>query len=375
MKLVLVGPAYPFRGGIAHFANALAGHLRESGAMVQVVNFRRLYPAFLFPGKSQFEPEAAPEWEGVIDALNPWTWGASVGAIIRERPDAVVFQYWEPMLAPVFGTIARRLAQSGVRTWCVVHNALPHQWRPGARLLGRYFLGACDGLIALSRKVEDELGRMVSPRVKIKRLFHPYYTHFGERVPQAEARRRLGVDLSARMILFFGMVRKYKGLQLLLEALSRVRDEIQEVQLIVAGEFYDDPAPYRDFIRNHSLEGCVRLENRYIPAAETADYFSAADVVALPYRSGTQSGVLSAALHFECPFIVSRAGGIAEMAPPAGGIIVPVGDPASLARALAQFFREAKMEELRHAIRLEKSCHTWGRFCSEMFALLEGQPF
>ncbi len=355
--IVLVGPAPPYRGGIAHFTEATARGLEARGHRVEVVTFSRQYPELLFPGKTQYAPGAAsgahvpPASAGagsahvpaarLVDSVNPLTWWRAGRHVARRRPDAVLFQHWMPFFGPAFGTMSRVVRRcSEARVLAVVHNALPHERHVGDRLLSRYFFSACDGFVVMSEAVGRDL-RGLHVRAPVRRAEHPVYERFGVAPARDEARRRLGLPPEAHVLLFFGLVREYKGLRTLIEALPHVLEKLPHVHVVVAGEFYDDPAPYHALIRRHGLEEHVLLHNRYVPDAEVPHYFAAADVVVQPYRRATQSGVAQVAYHFEAPLIVTDVGGLAEVVPHGrAGLVVPPDDPPALAAAVIRYFEE-----------------------------------
>ncbi len=358
-RITLVGPAPPYRGGIAHFTEAMARGLEARGHEVAVVTFSRQYPALLFPGKTQYAPGAeAADYPAarLIDSVSPISWWQAGRAVARQAPDAVVFQHWMPFFAPAFGTMARVIRRrSGARVLAVVHNALPHERRVGDRLLSRYFFSACDGFVIMSEAVERDL-RGLGLRGPVRRAAHPVYDRFGAAPSQQEARRRLGLPTDAPVLLFFGLVREYKGLRTLIEALPRVLEKLPDVHLVVAGAFYDDEAPYRALIRARGLEEHVALHNRYVPDEQVPDYFAAADVVVQPYVRATQSGVAQVAYHFETPLIVTDVGGLAEAVPhERAGLVVPPEDPAALAEAVIRYFEEGWRKRLSDGMRRLKT--------------------
>jgi glycosyltransferase involved in cell wall biosynthesis len=369
--IALVGPAYPYRGGIAQFQQALSAGLEARGHRVSVVTFSRQYPDLLFPGKTQYEPDAreddarAPR---LIDTLSPPSWYRTARHLARLEPDAVVFQYWMPFFAPAYGVIARRVRKRRIKPLVVVHNALPHEKRPGDALLSRFFLKACAGFITLSASVGRDL-ESLDVAGPIRQVGHPVYDTYGESIPAPEARQRLGVPRDVPVLLFFGFIRRYKGLHVLLESLPAVLKQHPDVHVLVAGEFYDDEAPYHATIARHGLGARVHLHTRYIPHEEVSRYFSAADVVIQPYTSATQSGVVQIAYHFEKPVIVTDVGGLAEVVPDGrAGFVVPPEDPGALAQAIIRFIREDEAENMRAGVREEKQKYSWDR----LYEALEG---
>ncbi len=373
-RVVLVGPAHPYRGGIAQFTDSLARGLRLDEHDVSIVTFSRQYPKVFFPGKSQYTTEHASvhrrssdtelESTALIDSVDPRTWFDAGRHIADVEPHAVIFQYWLPFFAPAYGVLAGRIRKrlDRVRILAVVHNVLPHERRPGDVTLARYFLRRCDGIVALSTAVASD-ARSLGTDATIRTLSHPIYEHFGETMERDRAREELGLSKDANVMLFFGFVREYKGLHVLIDAMPRIAAARKGAELVVAGEFYENEAKYRRQIRNHGLEGRVHLHNHYIPEDDVAMYFSAADVVVQPYVTATQSGVIQTAYHFERPVIVTDVGGLAEVVPhEKAGLVVESGNPAALADACIRFFDDNMNDRLTAGVRLEKQKHSWEFF-------------
>lgn len=373
-QIALVGPAAPFRGGIAQFTDTVAAGLRDRGWPVYMATFRRQYPGFLFPGTSQFDPGRVPATgtHRLIDSIGPGTWGAAAKAIAEQDPAAVVFQYWTPFFAPAYGVMARRLAARGVRVASLVHNVYPHEKRHGfVSLLAGYFLKRCEALLALSDAVAEDLWAMgVSAPVQMAP--HPVYGHFGDPLPREEARRRLQLPENADLLLFFGFVRAYKGLPVLLRALPRILARRPRARLVVAGEFYEDEQTYRDLIASLGLEDTVLVRAEYIPEEEVGLYFSAANLVVQPYESATQSGVVQTAYHFERPVVVTDVGGLAEVVTDSvSGYVVPPGDPEALADAVIRYFEEDREAAFAEGVRRERERFSWGRLLDTLETMLE----
>jgi glycosyltransferase involved in cell wall biosynthesis len=359
-KLAVLGPVHPYRGGIAHFTEMTVEGLAGRGHDVQPVSFSRQYPELLFPGKTQFEPddEAPSVVRGaprLLDSLNPLSWLQTAERIRESAPDAVVFQYWMPFFAPAYGTVARLLRWADIPSVAVVHNALPHERHVGDAWLSQFFLRACEGHVVMSDAVAEELRSLRRPEAPVRRIEHPVYERFGDSVPKEEARDALDLPVDAPMLLFFGFVREYKGLHVLLEALPQVLETFPDLHLVVAGEPYDDPERYRRLIREHGLEERVHWYDEYVPSGDVPTYFCAADLVVQPYVSATQSGVAQIATHFEVPMIVTDVGGLAETVPHEEvGFVVPPEDPLALAEAVVRFFREDWGEPLVEGVRALK---------------------
>ena len=372
-RIVLVGPMYPYRGGIAHFSEAMYRGVQARGHSVEAVTFSRQYPALLFPGKTQYETGAvenlAPA-RRLLDTVNPASWFNAARQVARLEPDAVIFQYWMPFFAPGFGIVARKVRKAGAKVLVVIHNAIPHERRPGDLALSRYFLKTAHGCIVMSESVARDL-KTLGVEAPVRQVFHPVYDHFGAAVPRDEARRSLGLPPEAPVLLFFGFIRKYKGLHVLLESMQRVVEALPEARLVVAGEFYDDEAPYEALIDRHGLRPHVDLHADYIPNTEVTRYFCAADVVVQPYVTATQSGVAQIAFHFDTPAIVTDVGGLAEVVPhERAGLVVPPEDPEALAAAVIRFFDEQMAARLIEGVRHEKQKYSWDRLYEAVEDLL-----
>jgi len=357
-RIAVVGPMHPYRGGIAHFTEMTVTGLAERGHDLRPVNFARQYPELLFPGKTQYEPDsdAPAAVRGAprpLDSINPLSWFRTGFSLRDAAPDAVVFQYWMPFFAPAYGVVARGLRRHyGIPSFAVVHNALPHERHLGDAWLSRFFLSACAGHVVMSDAVADDTRRLAGPDAHIEQIDHPVYERFGDPVPREQARAALDLPEEAPVILFFGFVRAYKGLHVLLQALPEVREALPNLQLVVAGEPYDDPERYRRLIREHGLEAHVQWHDAYIPSGDVPTYFCAADLVVQPYVSATQSGVAQIATHFERPMVVTDVGGLAESIPhEEAGFVVPPEDPPALAASIRRFFRDNWAETLAAGVR------------------------
>jgi D-inositol-3-phosphate glycosyltransferase len=363
---------HPYRGGIAHFTEALYRGLEARGHEVTPLTFSRQYPERLFPGKTQYEPGAAAHLEAarMLDSINPLTWRHTARYIAQLAPDALLFKYWMPFFAPALGSIVRHLRRRGIPSIGVVHNALPHERQPGTLALTRYALNACHGLIVMSEAVEKDL-RSAGVTASVRRVAHPVYDVFGQPPPTGDARAALGLPAAAPVALFFGFIRGYKGLHVLLDAMPQVVRALPDFRLVVAGEFYEDPVPYREQIRRYGLEAHVILHDRYIPGNEVGRYFAAADVIVQPYVTATQSGVAQIAYHFDKPLIVTDTGGLAEIVPhERAGLVVPPGNPEALANAVVRFFSEDLKQRLTEGVRQEKQKYSWDRVHETVEALL-----
>ena len=370
-RITLLGPFWPYRGGIAHFNAGLARSLAARGHDVRTVTFRRQYPDRLFPGATQLEPGPAPPGvpraRAPLDTLSPRTWTRTADRIADGGAEVVVFPYWMPFLAPMWGVIARRLRRRGVTALALVHNAIPHERKPGDLLLGRFALGGVDGLLALSDRVAADLDRL-GVSVPVRVVPHPVYDGFGPAPPRPEAREALGLPTRAPVFLFFGFVRRYKGLHVLLDAWGGVVDRVPDARLVVAGEFYAD----EDALRAQAapLGDSVRFDAAYVPDDRVGLYFSAADAVVQPYVAATQSGVAQIAFGYGLPVITTDVGGLAETVPDGeAGLVVPPNDPGALTDALVRFMTEDLGETLEAGARRVREAYSWSRVAEAVEAL------
>jgi glycosyltransferase involved in cell wall biosynthesis len=363
MKIILVSTAYPLRGGVAHYNAVLVQHLKTRH-QVDVITFKRQYPKLLFPGKSQEEtgaPSIPMETKPLVDSINPFNW-IRVGLIVRrQRPDLLIFRYWLPFFAPCFGTIAAIAKwRTKTKVLFIIDNVVPHERRPGDQMLTRFAFHFADAFIVQSDQVERDLLQL-KPDAYYRKVPHPIHEIFGSPIPQTESRQKLGIPVDRPTILFFGYIRPYKGLMTLLDSLPLVASEMDFTALI-AGEFYEDERPYREKIRSLGLGDRIRLIPEYVPVEDVALYFSAADVVVLPYLSATQSGIVQIAYKFDKPVIATNVGGLPEVViHQQTGLIVPPNDPMALAKAIIEFFHEGQISEYVPNIREEKKKYSWER--------------
>ena len=374
-KVVIIGSAWPLRGGLATYNERLARAYRDEGADVQLYTFSLQYPGFLFPGKTQYSDEPAPENLRIhvaINAINPFNW-LKIGFRIKGlRPDLVIIKFWIPFMAPCLGTIARIIRSNRhSRVISIIDNIIPHEKRIGDRILGWYWVKSVQGFVAMSRSVLTDLESFDKKKPKAY-CPHPLYDNFGAIISKSEAKEKLHLDQSFSYILFFGFIRDYKGLDLLLKAFSDVRFRKLPLRLLVAGEFYSDPKPYLDLIAELGLNDDVILSNDFIPDSEVYQYFCAADLVVQPYRHATQSGVTQIAYHFNRPMIITDVGGLAEFVPEGkvGYVVQP--DPESIADAILKFYLEKKEAEFTENVILEKAKYSWDRMLETISDLMEG---
>ena len=374
-KIVIIGPAYPFRGGLATYNERLARAFMQKGDEVIIHTFSLQYPSFFFPGKTQYSNSPAPKdlhIEVSVNSVNPFNW-IRIGRRLRiYKPDIVIIKFWIPFMAPCFGTIARKIRKNGhSKIISIIDNIIPHEKRPGDRALAKYFVNAVDGFVAMSKSVLDDLETFDNKKPKLF-CAHPLYDNFGAIIPKEIARQKLGLDFSLHYVLFFGFIRDYKGLDLLLEAFSINVKKDNSLRLIVAGEFYSDSKPYFEIIKKNNLEEYVLMHNDFIPDEKVADYFCASDIVVQPYKNATQSGVTQIAYHFNKPMIVTNVGGLAEIVPDGkvGYVVKP--EIAKIADAILKFYKNNKEKEFSENAGIEKAKYSWDNMVEAVEQLCVG---
>lgn len=366
MRIALLSCFYPFRGGISQFNASLYLELGKSHT-VKAFNFTRQYPEFLFPGKTQYvtkDDDAVPiESDALLDTANPFTYGRTYRAIRDWEPDLVIISYWMSYFAPSLGYIARRLRKR-CKVISILHNVVPHEPRFFDAPLTRYFLSGCTGNVTLCDEVAEDLKRL-SPKAPNITLFHPIYGHFGEKMPREEAEKTLGLKPGMRNLLFFGLIRDYKGLDILLDAFGKLDSGYQ---LIVAGEPYGSFVKYRNIIDRSPAKDRIRLFTRYIKDSEVKVFFSASDLAVLPYRSATQSGISAIAYHFEVPMVVTDVGGLRQSIGDCGtGLVAPKADADCVVREIRTYFSDANLKTLCvNSIRAEKDRLSWRTFSKRL---------
>lgn len=372
-KILILGTAHPYRGGLAAFNERLAQELQLTDD-VEIWTFTVQYPNFMFPGKTQYATEPPPAHlriRRLVNSINPLNWWITGRKLRRLAPDLVMVRYWLPIMGPCLGTILR-LGKKGGRPKIVamLDNVVPHEKRPGDVLFTRYFLKPVDAFIAMSQSVLNDLRRF-EPLKPAQLIPHPIYDNYGPILPKAVAREHLKLDNNKRYILFFGFIRQYKGLDLLLQAMGDERLRNLDIHLIVAGEFYEDAAPYHQLIEQLQLGDRVLLHTEFIPNEAVKDYFCAADLVVQPYKSATQSGISQIAYHFEKPMVVTNVGGLAETIPDnkAGFICEP--EPGAIATVVEKYYRDQREADMTAALRIEKQKYSWQSLAAELHRLAE----
>ena len=371
MKIAILSCFYPYRGGISQFNTYLYGELGREHR-VKAFNFSRQYPEFLFPGKTQYVTEddnAVPvESVSLLDTANPFTYISTLKAIREWEPDLVITRYWMSYFAPSLGYVTRHLRGS-CKVISILDNVIPHERRFFDTPLTKYFLGGSDGYVTLCQAVADDLLKM-RPDAMYTVIPHPLYSHFGQKMPRGEAEKALGLEGGKRNILFFGLIREYKGLDILLEAFGGLGEDYQ---LIVAGEPYGSFDRYRRLIEESPYASRIHVFPEYIRDSQVKLYFSAADLTVLPYRSATQSGIGAISCHFGVPMVVTDVGGLRETVADKGlGMVCPECSPESVAEAVRTYFGEPSLKErFASCIREENTRLSWNRFCKELVGFIE----
>jgi len=379
-KIIIIGPAHPLRGGLATFDHRLAREFIDRGDDCQIYSFSLQYPNFLFPGKTQHTNEPPPARIKIISAINsinPFNWMTVGIRIKKEMPDLIIVRYWLPFMGPALGTILRKVKKNRhTKIICIADNVLPHEHRPGDKAFTKYFLKSCDGFIAMSDKVLADL-RQFDRKKPVKLVAHPLYDNFGEPVSKMDARKELGISESEFVILFFGFIRKYKGLDILLDAMKALSEnpkpEYRNSKVLIAGEFYENEKPYLDQIERLGIGDNVILRTDFIPDSQVKYYLCGADVLVQPYRSATQSGVTPLAYYFEKPMIVTNVGGLPSLVPHEKTGLVAEPNAQSLASAIQRFYQLGENYFLPH-LRSEKQKFTWSNLANAVMELVEGIP-
>lgn len=364
MKITFLGPAYPYRGGLAAFNERLARQFSSECKDVDIRTFRLQYPKIFFPGKTQFSDGPAPEGLRInreINSINPVNWIKTGRKIRQERADILLIRYWIPFLAPALGVIARIVkANRYTVVISVVDNAIPHEKRTGDRLLTRFFMKSIDGAVALSEFVQKDVESFRND-IPVCMSPHPLFDNYGRKILRNEALSLLKLDPEYSYILFFGFIRAYKGLDLLLEALSDPVLKGKKIKVIVAGEFYESDIPYKKIIKLNGIEDKVIFFDHYIPDNQVNIFFSAADLIVQPYKSATQSGVTQIAFQFDKPIVVTNVGGLKETVinNKCGYVVKP--EPGDIARAITDYFENDRKSVMSVRVKMEKEKYSWSK--------------
>jgi len=362
-KVVIIGPAHPLRGGLASFDERLARAFQQQRDDVVIYTFSLQYPGFLFPGTTQYSAEPSPidiTIKVCINSINPLNWLAIGNQLKALKPDVIVVRYWLPFMGPCLGTILRRVRKNKyTKIVAITDNVLPHEKRPGDRPFTKYFLGACDAFITMSSEVMADLRLFTNKPAK--QIIHPLYDNFGEPLAKQQARAHLGLPVEGKIILFFGFIRKYKGLDILLEAMGVIKKSIpagHNIRLLVAGEFYGEREIYEEIIKRLDIAQQLILRTDFIQDSEVKYYLSAADFVIQPYRDATQSGVTPLAYHFEKPMLVTNVGGLPALVPDKKVGIVCEPNAQAIAEGIVELYALGEEYFLPH-LREEKKKYSW----------------
>jgi glycosyltransferase involved in cell wall biosynthesis len=364
MKIISIGPAYPYRGGLASFNDRLARQFSAEGHSVRIVTFRLQYPKLLFPGKTQYTEGPPPQGvtiERRLNSINPLNWIIEGRKIKREKPDILLIRFWLPFMGPCFGTVARIVRSNRhTRVICIFDNVIPHEKRPGDKIMTTYFVNSISGAVVMSQTVYDEL-RSFRADIPVKLSPHPLFDNYGEPVTREKALAALNLETGNSYMLFFGFIRAYKGLDNLIEAFSDKRLRNRKLKLLVAGEFYEDDAPYKNLIGKYNLGNDVIFFDHFIKDNEVPLFFSVADLVIQPYKSATQSGVTQIAFYFEKPMLVTDVGGLREIVPDGkcGYVVKP--EPEFIAEAIIDYFENNRRKQFTEGVKLEKEKFSWDK--------------
>jgi glycosyltransferase involved in cell wall biosynthesis len=371
-KIIILGSAHPLRGGgIATFNERLAKAFIQEGHDVQIFSFSLQYPSFLFPGTSQFTSEPAPAdltIHSCINSINPFNWIKVGNQIKNIEPDLVVVRYWLPFMGPCLGTILRRIKKNKTtKIVCIADNIIPHEPKPGDQIFTKYFVKPVDAFITMSEKVKEDL-LVFAPNKPTVFIPHPLYDNFGEKISKELARKYLNIELDEKIILFFGFIRKYKGLDILLDSIKLLQTSYPSFKLLIAGEFYDDQKLYNEQIERLGIEQQLILRTNFISDNEVKYYLCASDVIVQPYRSATQSGVTPLAYHFEIPMIVTNVGGLPALVPDNKVGLIAEPTAGSIAEKIIQFFKTGAQHYLPYLVE-EKKKYSWSKMVNAIMSI------
>ena len=370
-KIVIIGPAFPLRGGLASFNERLAKELNLNNYHVIIYTFSLQYPSFLFPGTTQFSSGNPPqnlEIRVLINSINPLNW-IKVGLNLKKlKPELLIVRYWLPFMGPALGTIIRIAKRNNyTKAICIADNILPHEKRIGDAAFTNYFIKPIDAFVTMSEKVLNDLNMLGNKKPAIQ-IPHPLYDNFGNKVNQSDARNYLKLPIDSKIILFFGFIRHYKGLDILIEAMADKRIKTNAIKLLVAGEFYQDSKPYLELIKKLELTASVILHTSFISDDEVKYYCCAADVIVQPYRNATQSGVTPLAYHFDKPMIVTNVGGLAKMVIDNKTGLIADPNPESIAEHILEYFNIGEQYFIPN-LQIEKNKLSWDSFSKSVLNL------
>jgi len=373
-KIVIIGPAYPLRGGLASYDERLAREFIHSGYETTIYTFSYQYPSFLFPGTTQYSTEPAPKDISIkvkINSINPFNWILVGNELKKLKPDIIVVRYWLPFMGPCLGTILRRVKKNKhTKIICIADNIFPHEKRPGDKVFTKYFLKPVDGFITMSEKVLADLHEFAKDKPSIF-VPHPLYDNFGEKISKEEARSKLNISLNDKVILFFGFIRKYKGLDILLNTMKLLKRDpsTENIKLLIAGEFYEDEKNYERLLNDSEIKDNLILHTEFISDSMVKYYLCAADCVVQPYRNATQSGVTPLAYHFEIPMIVTNVGGLPSLVPDKKVGLIAEPNAESIAEKVKEYFELGEEFFLPH-LREEKKKYSWDNIVKAITEIL-----
>ena len=371
LKIFIIGPAFPLRGGPAQFNENLCLELNKEGHDAQIISYKLQYPNFLFPGSSQFEKSgSAPlgiKIHTILNTINPFNWLMVARFIRKQKPDFILFRYWLPFFGPCLGTIGK-LVKSHTKVLALTDNIIPHEKRIGDHVFTKYFVKNCDGFIAMSKVVLNDLS-IFTQNLNKAYSPHPMYENYGDPISIDLARKKLNLNPHDKIILFFGLIRHYKGLDILLEALAAPEIKNQGVKLLIAGEFYDDKNFYLQLIKKLNLQDCVIVHDKFIPNDEVRDYFCASNLVAQTYRNATNSGVTMVGYFYEKPMLVTNVGGLSEIVPNEVCGYVVENNCALISEKVVDFFTKDREKEFVKNVKIEKKKYEWIEFINSLLTL------
>jgi D-inositol-3-phosphate glycosyltransferase len=370
MKIVILGTAHPLRGGLSAYNERIAYEFQSQGHEVVIYTFSLQYPDFLFPGTTQFSDQPAPKdltIKVAVNSVNPFNWWKVGREIKALNADLLIVKFWLPFMAPCLGTICKLVrGNNKTKVISIIDNIIPHEKRIGDFQFAKYFVNNVDGFIAQSKSVLSDLN--LFDATKPKRFSpHPLYDNFGAAIPKEEAKAKLGLDSNKHYLLFFGFIRDYKGLDILLKAIADKRFKDQNINVIVAGEFYNNAEQYHQLIEELKIADLVTLRTDFIPDDMVRYYFCASDIVVQPYKHATQSGVTQICYHFNRPMIVTNVGGLPEIVPNdvVGYVVEP--EPTSIANAILKFYAEQKEDVFAANINIEKEKYSWNAMLKSIY--------
>lgn len=370
-RILIIGPAHPLRGGLATFNQRLAKQFNEEGNDCSIVSFSLQYPSFLFPGTTQYSTDAAPQnviIHTLINSVNPLNWLLVGKKIQKWKPDLIVVRFWLPFMGPALGTILRQVKKNRhTKIVCIADNVIPHEKRFGDKAFTNYFLKSCDAFITMSEKVFSDLRKFTDKPAQL--VQHPLYDNFGEIISKEEARNFLGLNPTDKIVLFFGFIRQYKGLDLLLKAMADDRIKKENIKLLVAGEFYEDNKPYLQLIKENNLQEQLILKTNFIADNEVRYYLCSCDCVIQPYKNATQSGVTPLAYHFEKPMIVTNVGGLPSLVADGKAGLVCKPEPEAIANAILHFYQLGEQYFIP-SLQKEKQKYSWRKITQSILELV-----